>query len=115
MATGFLTARFLKRRLWWLKLHKKFGITGTALLLTGLCLEIIHLSLIDAGHLNVLHSYIGIIIVLFSVVAPFLGFMQFKFPQNALIIKLFHRWSGRILLLLMGVNIISGLYTAGIL
>jgi len=115
MTSGFVTARFLKGRLWWLKIHKMLGIHGVFLIIAGFCLEIIHLSLIGAGHFNVPHANIGLIIVVMSVLLPLLGFMQFKFREYASKIRFFHRWSGRILLALMGINIVSGLYTAGII
>lgn len=114
MTAGFVSVRFFKRKSWWLKLHKNLGISSVFLLLTGLCFEIIHLSLIGAGHFNVLHARLGLIIVFLSLITLIMGLMQIKMHRTAKKIRPFHRWSGRVLIMLMFINIISGLYTLGL-
>jgi len=115
MIAGFITARFLKIKIWWLRLHKVLGISGVCFVLLGLCFVVIHLSLINAGHFTVPHTHLGLIVVFLSLVTPIMGLMQIKMYGMAVKIRTFHRWSGRTLLILMGINIISGLYTAGII
>jgi len=115
MAAGFITARFLKRKMWWLKLHKIFGISGACCVLAGVCFESIHLSLIGAGHFNVPHACLGMLIILLSLITPAMGLMQIKMHGAASKIRILHRWSGRAIMILTGINIISGLYTAGII
>jgi hypothetical protein len=115
MAAGFISARFLKRKTWWLKLHRIFGISGACCVLLGVCFESIHLSLISAGHFNVAHAYLGTLIVLLSLITPAMGLMQVKMYGMASKIRPLHRWSGRTVIAMAGVNIISGLYTAGII
>jgi hypothetical protein len=115
IAAGFITARFLKRKIWWLKLHRILGISGTCCVLSGVCFEFIHLSLISAGHFNVAHAYLGMLIVLLSLITPATGLIQIKMPGEASKIRPLHRWSGRAIMILMGINIVSGLYTAGII
>lgn len=115
VVAGFITARFLKRKMWWLKLHKILGISSACCVLAGVCFESIHLSLISAGHFNVAHAYFGILIVVLSLITPSMGLIQIKIHGIASKIRPLHRWSGRVIILLMGINIISGLYTAGII
>ena len=115
MASGFITARFLPRKIWRLKLHRIIGISGACCVLAGVCFESIHLSLISAGHFNVTHAYLGMLIAVLSLITPAMGLMQINLHNMASKIRPLHRWSGRVILMLMGINIISGLYTAGIM
>lgn len=114
MFAGMITARYLKKRLWWLVLHKLFGITGVCCLLLGISLISIHLHLINAGHLNISHAYLGVFIALVSVITPVMGYMQLKIHRITQKIKPVHRLSGRFVIVLMGVNIVSGLYLTGL-
>lgn len=115
MFAGMVTARFMKKKTWWFRLHKALGILGVCFVLAGVCVISIHLCLISAGHLNLTHGYIGSFVAILSVVTPIMGFVMVKIYNIASKIRPVHRWMGRLVLVSMAANIVSGLYLTGIL
>ncbi len=113
--TGFLsilaaalTARFMKRKKGGLSIHKSLGISGAVLVLTGLVVAAVMVSepyQIDLAIGS--HAYLGLIIALMAAYMPFLGYLQFKRRDKRL--RALHRWSGRVLLGFMIVNVYLGL------
>jgi hypothetical protein len=53
-----------------------------------------------------LHSYLGFTIATLAIFTPLLGFIQFRMRDKRM--RIIHRWSGRITIVLMLVNIIAG-------
>lgn len=115
VSTGFLsilaailTARFMKRKKGWLSIHKSLGIFGAVLVLTGLVVAAVMVSepyQIDLAIGS--HAYLGLIIALMAAYMPFLGYLQIKRRDKRL--RALHRWSGRVLLGFMVVNVYLGL------
>lgn len=115
VSTGFLlilsaalTARFMKRRKGWLSIHKSLGILGAVLILTGLVVAMVMVSLpsqIDLAREP--HAYLGLAISLIAAYMPFLGYLQIKRRDRRL--RELHRWSGRLVLGFMIINIGLGL------
>lgn len=112
---GFLVARFLKRKSYWLKIHRPFGITGTAIAVLGAIAISLQVYLTGGEHLSVPHSYLGIVIVFLTIVIPVIGFLQFRLRGKAATLRIIHIWSGRIALVLMLLNILAGLKLAGLI
>ncbi|HOE15802.1 MAG TPA: hypothetical protein PLX02_00155 [Syntrophorhabdaceae bacterium] len=108
--TGLIIARTMKRKAWWLKLHRMCGISGASCAALGFCVVFLDIALAGGQHLSTPHGYIGIVAVVLAIAAPVLGFMQFRAGRRAKVIKGFHIWSGRIALLLMLINIILKIY-----
>jgi len=110
LLAGFIVVRFMKRKTWWLKVHRLCGILGGSCAVLGFCA--VALGIVSAGgqHLRIPHSYIGVVAVILVVAAPFLGFMQFRFREHIQVIRRLHVWSGRIVLILMLINIALKLY-----
>jgi len=109
LLAGFIIVRFMKRKTWWLKVHRLCGITGASCVIMGLSAVALDIFFAGGQHLRIPHSYIGIVAVVLAVATPFLGFMQFRFREHIQAIKGLHIWSGRITLLLMFINITLGL------
>jgi uncharacterized membrane protein len=109
LSTGMLIARYMKNRHWWLRAHKMMGISGAIVVISGLVMAIYMVSLSTGVHFRVPHAYLGPIIIIFVVMTPILGYAQFKSVSEAVKIRTIHRWSGRITLALILLNIISGL------
>jgi hypothetical protein len=107
---GFAVVRFMKRKTWWLKIHKLLAIPGASCAVLGFCAVVLDIALAGGQHLRTPHSYIGVVVVILIIAAPVLGFMQFRFRQHVRAIKGLHIWSGRIVLILMLINIMLGLY-----
>jgi hypothetical protein len=109
LSTGMLIARYMKNRHWWLKAHKTMGISGAIVAISGLVMAMYMVSLSTGVHFRVPHAYLGSIIIIFVVMTPILGYAQFKSVSEAVKIRTIHRWSGRITLVLILLNILSGL------
>lgn len=108
MLSAALTARFMKRRKGWLSIHKSLGIFGAALILIGLVVAVVMVSSpyqIDLAKEP--HAYLGLIIALMAAYMPILGYLQIKRRDNRL--RALHRWSGRLVVALMVVNVYLGL------
>lgn len=115
MFTGFIVARYMKPKRWWLKLHKTAEITGACVICAALIAIILQITLAGRSHFEVPHAYVGAVIALLSLITLTLGFMQFKIRGAAEKLRNFHRWSGRITLLLIFINILVGLDLIGVI
>lgn len=109
LLAGFIIVRFMKRKVWWLKIHRVCGISGASCAVLGFCAAFLDIALAGGQHLSIPHSYIGIVAVILVIAAPVLGFMQFRFREHMRAIKRLHIWSGRTALVLMLINIMLGL------
>ena len=114
LLSGFIIARYMKNIKWWLKAHKTMGFTGACLILAALLAIVIQISLTGRSHLRIPHSYMGILVVVLAFVAPTLGLMQFKIRNMAAKLRSYHKWLGRIALVLMFINILVGLDIIGV-
>jgi hypothetical protein len=112
---GFFTARYLKKKRWWLKMHKSLGISGASFTMLGFFLIVSHLLLSGRPCFTHWHGYVGLVIAFFAVIMPAIGFIQLKIRNTALKIRPIHRFSGWIMLMAMLINIILGMRMAGIL
>lgn len=112
--SGALIASFRPGR-WWLRVHRQLALCGVAFTLSGLVVAIYFVSRAAGTHLEYTHSYIGLTVSLFALLTPSLGLAQFRFMAHAKILRPAHRWSGRLLLILMLLNIAAGLKLAGII
>lgn len=115
LLTGALIARLLKKKPWWLKAHRSIAITGMILFLIAVAAIAIQITLTERAHFRVPHSWVGLTTLIFVLLTPALGFLQFKVRSMAAKLRVFHRWSGRITISLMIFNIIVGLFLIGVL
>jgi hypothetical protein len=116
MAAGMLIARFLKKRKWWLKVHRAFGITGAVLGSFGLGIAVYMTAVKSGIHLRVVHSWFGIFALLLIFLSPFFGKAVLKAKKERKpFFRHTHRWAGRSALLVMLAAIVLGLFQAGIL
>lgn len=122
MTIGFLVLvssafiqTYFRRRHWWLNAHKITGIVGAILFIAGLLMANYMVSVSTGVHFRVPHAYLGAMIILLVVANLILGYAQLKFRSKAARIRSAHRWSARIALVLMLINIVSGVLLVGIL
>jgi hypothetical protein len=113
MLVGAIIARFMKKKTWWLKVHRSLGITGAIFFLVAFFTIILQMTLTEREHFRVIHSWIGFVAFVFVVLAPTLGILQLKIRSIAARLRGLHRWSGRITLCLVFVNILLGLSMMG--
>lgn len=114
-AAGITVARYMKRKSWWLATHRGLASAGIFLILSGIIVAIIKVKLRGGSHLAFPHAYVGAAIFVFALLTPLLGVLQFRIRQQAARIRIMHRWSGRLLILLLALNVLSGLIITGVI
>lgn len=123
MAAGFLfffsaliVAMTQRRKRWWLRIHRAIGLTGASLLLLGAVTAVAAVASTPGGHhLRTPHTWLGVLTVSAAIIAPVLGLLQFRIPQKAGIIRMYHRFFGRLLNLIAPIAILLGLRVAEII
>jgi hypothetical protein len=106
---------FLKGKSGWFIYHTRFAAGGAILTLTALGIAFYMVSLSGGPHIRVPHAYLGLLILVVLVLTISLALLRTRVRPHTMQILTAHRWMGRTLLLLMAANILSGLFTAGIL
>lgn len=112
LLSGWLVARYARRRRWWLRVHRGLAYGGVFLVFTGFAVMFLGKT---GGHFRVPHAWMGAAVLVLAVATPVLGNLQFVLREKAKGIRAAHRFSGRVAIALMGINIFSGLRLAGIL
>jgi len=116
--TGMFFPRYLKKKKWWLKIHRRMGISGALVGAAGIAIAVYMIVRTTGIHLRVLHSWIGLLTIFLMAVTPLYGHFMLKIrkaPDRAKRARAAHRWIGRITLLFMALTIVLGLLQAGIL
>ncbi len=117
LITGNLIALGLRKKRWWLKAHRALGAVGAAFGAVGVIIAIIMVEMAGTGHIRFLHSLLGVATVILLVKTPIIGYLisrsgSVKKSKN---IRTYHRWIGRITLVFMLGNVVSGLILTGII
>ena len=114
--SALIVAMTQRRERWWLKVHRTIGLTGSSFMLLGAVMAVAAVASNPEGHhLRSPHTWLGALTVAMAIVTPALGLLQFRIPQKAAAIRLFHRLSGRILNLMTPFTILLGLLVAEII
>ncbi|MEN6331070.1 MAG: hypothetical protein ABFD57_03670 [Smithella sp.] len=112
---GITVARFLRRKRWWLKAHRRTALTGVATMTAGFVSAVMLVTLSGQPHFGPPHTWLGAVTLSGIVLTPTLGFSQFRFPAHVAAIRSAHRWSGRLTLIMALITILFGLILIGIL
>jgi len=115
MTAGVSVARFLRRKQWWLKIHRTAGITVVVCLSAGFAAAIVMVSQSGGGQFKIPHAWLGLVTVLCTVAAPTLGYLQFKIRSKIQQLRLWHRRTGYAALTMTLLSVLSGLVIAGII
>jgi hypothetical protein len=107
LAGGAFTARYLKKRKGWIRLHKNLALIGVTFVLIGLSAAAYMVSVYMGTYFEQeLHAYLGASVFVFIIATPILGMLQFRFKNKK--IRVAHQWIGRITILLMIFTIFAG-------
>jgi hypothetical protein len=108
LAGGILAARYRKHRIDWISLHKKMVLLGAASILAGLSVAAYMVSrYMETYFVQEPHAYLGASTFGFIVATPILGIAQFRLKDKR--IRIMHRWSGRITMVLIIATILAGI------
>jgi uncharacterized iron-regulated membrane protein len=114
MAAGFVVARFLRKKRFWLRAHRALGLSGALSIALGFLTALYMVSGFGGEHFDVLHADVGAVTVFLSAMTPALGQLQFVFRSRAAEIRTWHRWSGAMTLLMVFLTILSGFVQASV-
>ena len=115
MAAGVCIARFMRKHPWWLRRHRALGICGVVSIVIGLLTAVYMVAQSGDEHFEVLHAWAGAVVILAATTSAILGQLQFKLKNNRAELRKTHRWSGAMTLILVPLNMISGLVLAGVI
>jgi len=99
----------MKKKSWWLKAHRIFGILGAFQVWTGVTAAIIMVSRYGGEHFRIPHAWLGMAIALLVLAAPLAGQMQLTLRNRMPGLRIAHHWAGRLTLALLLVNAMMGL------
>lgn len=113
MMTGIAIAVFMRRRRWWLKLHKAAGTLTAFFFLSGFTSGVIMVAVSAGEHFRLVHHYLGLLTTAMAVLTAVFGYLQFRMKVSTGKMRPLHRWSGRVTLILACVTVVSGLRMIG--
>jgi predicted acyltransferase len=113
MTAGVFIARFMRKKPWWLRSHRALGICGVLSIALGFSTAVYMVTASGDEHFDVLHALAGAVIILAAMATPILGQLQFTLKNRRTELRNAHRWAGAMTLILIPLNMISGLVLAG--
>jgi hypothetical protein len=113
LLAGAVIARLMKKKTWWLKVHRSLGTAGVIIFLVALFAIALQITLTEREHFRVVHSWIGFTAFIFVVLTPTLGILQIRVRSMTSRLRSLHRWSGRVTICLILINILLGLSMMG--
>jgi uncharacterized membrane protein len=108
MSVGIYVAHFLRKKSWWLKIHRPLGITGVVCLAFGLLAAVVMVSQGEGRHIRIPHAWLGIVSIAFAMTTPALGHLQFKIRSHSQQLRGWHRRIGYTAMILCILAILSG-------
>jgi hypothetical protein len=113
MTAGVFIARYMRKKPWWLRSHRALGICGVLSIALGFSTAVYMVAASGDEHFAVLHAWAGAVVILAAMATPILGQLQFTLKNRRTEIRNAHRWAGAMTLILIPLNMISGLVLAG--
>jgi hypothetical protein len=115
MTAGVFIGRFMRNKPWWLRRHRALGICGVLSIALGFSTAVYMVAASGDEHFDVLHAWAGAVVILAAMATPILGQLQFTLKNRRTELRNAHRWAGAMTLILIPLNMISGLVLAGII
>ena len=110
LATGLITARYHRTKNWF-RTHKILQIAGAVCIYAGIFIGVYMVTLSGFPHQMNLHEQAGLAIGILLPVMILLGFSIFRVKKSMNTVRMSHRWLGRGLIALIGINIVLGILT----
>jgi len=133
MTAGACIAMFMRRKRWWLKVHKLAGFLAALFVICGFALAVSMVIAFDGEHFRVPHAYLGLATIALAVLTPVLGYLLLrksspargtthlqsdeidtKAGSSRRLTPAAHRWSGRATVILACTAVASGLHIVGL-
>lgn len=114
LAGGVIAVRYLRKKMWWFRLHKMLGVLATVFFITGGFAAVLMVYLAGGNHFSVPHTWLGGGTIVLMVATLIVGFLQTRL-SNKKLMRLIHRIAGRTVAGLSLVAVVTGAIAAGIL
>ena len=114
LAGGVITVRYLRKKMWWFRLHKMLGGLATVFFIAGGLSAFLMVSLAGRNHFSVPHTWLGAGTIVLMVTTLTAGFLQTR-VGNKKRMRLMHRIAGRTVAGLSLAAVVTGAITAGII
>jgi hypothetical protein len=115
MTAGIAVARFMRGKTWWLRSHRALEICAVLSLALGFMVAVTMVAESGEEHFDVLHAWVGAAVILGAAGTSILGQLQFVLKGRRAEIRKAHRRAGAVVLVLLCLNILSGLVLAGVI
>jgi len=114
LAGGVITVRYLKKKIWWFRLHKMLGGLSTIFFMVGGMAGVLMVELSGRSHLSVPHTRLGVVVVGLMMATLGVGFLQTR-VGNKKRMRMVHRTMGRTAAVLSLMAVATGAIAAGII
>ncbi len=108
LVAGFVTARYHRTGNWY-RNHVALEAAGGACIIAGLFIGIYMVALSGLPHLRNIHEIAGVAIGILVIITITAGYLIKQVHASKNVIRMSHRWLGRVLIVLLVVNILLGL------
>ena len=108
LAAGFVTARYHRTGNWYRK-HVVLEAAGGACIIAGLFVGVYMVTLSGLPHLRNIHEIAGVAIGILVIITITVGYLIKQVHASKNVIRTSHRWLGRVLIVLLVINILLGL------
>jgi hypothetical protein len=109
VVAGFIFVKFHKTGNWY-KNHWILETSGVICIFAGLFIGVYMVALSGLPHLSNIHEIVGIIIGILVIITIPLGYFIKRANKSKKVIRMSHRWLGRIIFTLLVINIGLGLF-----
>jgi hypothetical protein len=114
LAGAVITVRYLRKKMWWFRLHKMLGVLATVFFIAGGVAAVLMVSLSGRSHFSVPHTWLGAGTICLMVSTLTVGFLQTR-VSNKKRMRMVHRIAGRTMAGLSLVAVVTGAIAAGII
>jgi hypothetical protein len=108
LVAGFIIARFRKTGTWY-ETHIILEIVGSACAIAGLFIGIYMVTLSGLPHFRNIHEIVGGVIGILLIITITLGYFIKRANKSKKIVRISHRWLGRISIALLVINVGLGI------
>jgi hypothetical protein len=113
MAAAAVIAMSQRKKRWWLKVHRPFGVAGAFSMMAGLFAIALMPDVQGSSLIPQMHSVVGVSASALVCAAPILGLLMFRLKKKWM--RPAHRWAGRFAIMTAFFNIALGLFMAGLI
>ena len=114
LAGGVVTVRYLRKKIWWFRLHKMLGVLSTIFFISGGTAAVLMVELSGRGHFSIPHTWLGAAVIGLMTATLAVGFLQSR-VGNKKRMRMIHRVMGRTVAVLSLVTVVTGAVAAGII